>query len=64
MIYYVHVPIYISEGQPETARRANKHCAIEIEAKSETEAMVKFSDALGALVRKGNNDTLPPGDKE
>lgn len=50
MIYYVNVPVYISKDAPERARSATQLCSVAVEARSETDALSKFSDALTTLV--------------
>ena len=61
-VYYVNVPIYVSKGAPERARTATSLCSVEVEAKSEMDALVKFSDALNALMKRGTGPTPPPVD--
>lgn len=64
-IYYVNVPVYISKDTPERARTATQLCSVAVEARSETDALVKFSDALTALVSPHEGaPTLPAASVE
>jgi hypothetical protein len=55
-LYYVNIPVYISEGKPEITRRPDKVCYIGVRAPTPLGALARVSEALERAVK--NDEAL------